>query len=91
MMINKELSNKNYLRGSKMNSKRNGKLTKRATIKRMYLRALKSGKNYYSLAYIARRLNFDLNTARSFLNWMKTNTIVEFEYTATKHAVIFEF
>ena len=72
-----------------MNSKINGKLTKRSIIKRMWLNALKTGRTQMSLSYLARRISLNPKAAVYFMNWMQRNTSVNFIMKGK--SFIFEF
>ena len=58
---------------------RNGRLTRRETVLRMYTRFLThSGTQYTTMAeaYLTRRLRMTQNQVRSLMIWMAENTIV---------------
>jgi hypothetical protein len=60
--------------------KRNGKMTKRETIREMYLRAMSSESScQMSFSYMKRRLGFgDDATFLQFMGWMRENTFINF-------------
>lgn len=60
-----------------MNKKINGKLAKRAIIRRMWFRAI-SGQtvNHYNMKYVARRINKTVNETRQIVRWMTENHLI---------------
>ena len=69
-------------------STRNGRMTKRAVIRGMALRAL-SGESsqVHAISYVARRIDESIPTTKSFLRWMAKNEGVELYFS--KRSVIF--
>jgi hypothetical protein len=60
------------MKAKKIVVQRNGKLTKREIIRRMWLRSVVGANpaEGYSLAYVARRIGEDISSTKSFLRWM---------------------
>ncbi len=78
MMMIKESLNKNYLGSHKM--------SKREIVRKMYVRALRSGNSHYSISYIARRLSLSIEKTFYFLNWMSKHngvTFVKYDHSIT--------
>lgn len=74
-----------------MVEKRNGKLTKREIVRRIYWRSLMGvTDNTYSIAYIARRIGLDRSKTVQFMNWMRDHKSVNFVESGTKgHTLTF--
>jgi len=67
----------------------NGKLTKRASLRGIYERAvshiaLKDGKDQYSMAYLERRLDLSEVELKAFLNWFKKHEKFNFKIVGRK-------
>ena len=59
--------------------KRNGKLTKRETIRRMYQRVLNDeSSEKMAFSYMARRLSLTISEMISFMQWMQKNADINF-------------
>lgn len=73
-----------------MNKKINGKLTKRAVIKRMWVKAI-SGQtsDTYNLKYVARRIRKTVTETRQIVRWMNDNHFILAEVVGAN--VVFSF
>lgn len=73
-----------------MNKKINGKLTKRAIIRRMWLKAIcGQTSDTYNLKYVARRINKTVVETRQIVRWMSDNHFILAEVVGAN--VVFSF
>lgn len=55
---------------TKQIEKRNGKLTKREIVRRIYDRAKNGGAKKYAISYLARRMDVDVEQAFQICQWL---------------------